>query len=98
MEQFLSLEPNQKRLPIIIDTKKRYYFGHLYREFLQIWIELKDKCGIEFDLLYDPKGWLAMIENIDKINSKILYIHQGGLLGNVSMIKRYKREFNEDFR
>jgi len=97
-EQFLSLEPNLKRYPVILDTKKRYYFGHLYREFLQIWIELKECTGIEFDLLYDPKGWLALIENIDMIDSKILYIHQGGLFGNVSMKKRYEREFNEDFR
>ena len=98
MEQFLALNPDKKRLPTIIDTKKRYYFGHLYREFLQIWIELKQNTDIEFDLLYDPKGWLALIENIKEIDSKILYIHQGGLLGNVSMKKRYEREFYEDFR
>jgi 1-aminocyclopropane-1-carboxylate deaminase/D-cysteine desulfhydrase-like pyridoxal-dependent ACC family enzyme len=98
MEQFEALEPNLKIYPTVLETKKRYYFGKLYKEFLQIWIELNKSSKVEFDLLYDPKGWLALLENIESIDSKILYLHQGGLFGNESMIRRYEREFDEYFR
>ena len=98
IEQFEALEENLKIYPTILETKKRYYFGKLYKEFLQIWIELKEKTSIEFDLLYDPKGWLALLENIKSFDKRILYLHQGGLFGNESMIRRYEREFDEYFR
>jgi 1-aminocyclopropane-1-carboxylate deaminase/D-cysteine desulfhydrase-like pyridoxal-dependent ACC family enzyme len=49
--------------------------------------ELKKQTNIEFDLLYDPIGWRAVLEhNL----SNILYIHQGGLIGNESTLQRYK--------
>ena len=48
--------------------------------------------GVEFDLLYDPIGWKSLLEHEEKLDGTPIYIHQGGLLGNVSMEERYKRK------
>jgi len=75
--------------PKILKPLKKYHFGKLYKNLYQIWKELKLN-GIEFDMLYDPIGW----ESVAYYGVKdILYIHQGGLKGNVTMLKRYKRKF-----
>jgi 1-aminocyclopropane-1-carboxylate deaminase/D-cysteine desulfhydrase-like pyridoxal-dependent ACC family enzyme len=76
-----------------VETGRRYHFGRLYREFWQIWLELQQQTGVEFDLLYDPKGWLALRENRAAAEGEILYLHQGGLPGNESMKMRYERKF-----
>ena len=98
LQQFKTLSGDSLGFPIILNLEKKYHFGKLYREFFEIWIELKNTTGIEFDLLYDPKGWLTMMAHKAVFKNDILYIHQGGLLGNESMLKRYGRKFNEDFR
>jgi len=97
-KQFLALENDILKHPVILNTEKKYHFGKLYREFLEIWIKLKQDTHIVFDLLYDPKGWLTMMSHKSQFNNEILYIHQGGLLGNESMLKRYARKFHEDYR
>ena len=77
------------KIPTILTPRKKYHFGKLYKELFLLWLELK-RAGIEFDLLYDPIGW----DTVKYHNLKnILYIHQGGIKGNVSMIKRYERIF-----
>jgi len=45
-------------------------------------------CGIEFDLLYAPGMWKALLE---QTSEDILYIHSGGVTGNESMLKRYEK-------
>jgi 1-aminocyclopropane-1-carboxylate deaminase/D-cysteine desulfhydrase-like pyridoxal-dependent ACC family enzyme len=50
--------------------------------------------GIEFDLLYDPVGWLILLENPEIFQKPTLYIHQGGLIGNESMLARYQRKYD----
>ena len=100
LEQFRELEEDISYYPTILDTKKRYHFGKLYREFYLLWLELQKEIDVEFDLLYDPKGWLAILENIEHF-SNLVYIHQGGVLGNKTMLDRYKRKYgdlNEDNR
>jgi 1-aminocyclopropane-1-carboxylate deaminase/D-cysteine desulfhydrase-like pyridoxal-dependent ACC family enzyme len=90
-KEFLELECDETVHPIILNMEKKYHFGKLYREFFEIWLELKKETKIEFDLLYDPLGWLTMLNH--KFDKKLLYIHQGGLIGNESMLLRYKRKF-----
>jgi 1-aminocyclopropane-1-carboxylate deaminase len=67
----------------------------LYPEYLSIWEVLKAQTEISFDLLYDPLGWLSLLLALEngelKRESPIMYIHQGGVLGNETMLKRYKR-------
>jgi len=94
LEQFSKLEPNTNFYPKVIDTKKRYHFGKLYREFYQIWLELHKETGVEFELLYDTKAWITILEN-KKLFTNLVYIHQGGVLGNSSMLARYKRKYGE---
>jgi len=95
-EQFLMLESNECFHPTIIKASKKRHFGKLYRESYNIWLELQDKMGIEFDLLYDPHGWLTLLENPQIFDKPTLYIHQGGLIGNESMLERYKRKYSEN--
>ena len=75
------------KIPTILSPRKKYHFGKLYRNLFEVWKSLKD-AGIEFDLLYDTIGW----DTIDYYGlDNILYIHQGGLRGNETMLKRYER-------
>jgi len=73
----------------MMESKKSYRFGHLYQEYLQVQQELY-QSGIEFDLLYAPKTWLALGENLEKLDGEILYVHSGGISGNETMLERYK--------
>ncbi len=94
-KQFGELE-DKNFFPKILKLDKKYHFGKLYAEFYAVWRELKEKTGIEFDLLYDPKGWLTLLGHLKEFEKReILYIHQGGLIGNESMLRRYERKFKE---
>jgi 1-aminocyclopropane-1-carboxylate deaminase len=77
------------KIPTILRPRKKYHFGKLYKNLFDLWNELKN-TGTEFDLLYDPIGWDTILYHGLK---NILYIHQGGLKGNITMLKRYKRKF-----
>ena len=95
-EQFLMLEDDENLHPKILVPSKKRHFGKLYRDSYKIWLELQDKMGIEFDLLYDPQGWITLLENPQIFEKPTLYIHQGGLMGNESMLARYRRKYGED--
>ena len=84
-EQMLSLGDIPENLSIL-EPKQKYHFAKPYREFFNIYQKLK-ASGIEFDLLYAPAMWQALLE---KTEGKILYIHSGGVSGNESMLQRYK--------
>jgi 1-aminocyclopropane-1-carboxylate deaminase/D-cysteine desulfhydrase-like pyridoxal-dependent ACC family enzyme len=71
---------------IILEPKKKYHFAKPYKEFLQMQKKLLT-AGIEFDLLYAPSMWEALLE---QTSETILYIHSGGVSGNQSMLKRYR--------
>jgi 1-aminocyclopropane-1-carboxylate deaminase/D-cysteine desulfhydrase-like pyridoxal-dependent ACC family enzyme len=73
----------------IVETEKKHHFARPYREYMDIYSELKE-CGIEFDLIYAPKMWLSFLENIDRFSGDFLYVHSGGLSGNETMLSRYK--------
>jgi len=73
---------------VILEPKKKYHFAKPYREFYEIYQSLHVK-GIEFDLLYAPAMWQALLE---QTNEKIMYIHSGGVSGNKSMLARYKKK------
>lgn len=92
LEQFRELEEESIYYPKILESKKRYHFGKLYREFYLLWLELQRDLNIEFELLYDPKSWIVILENRE-LFSNLIYIHQGGLIGNSSMLHRYERKF-----
>lgn len=92
-KQFFHLEENEKNHPTILKLEKKYHFGKLYKEFYEIYCETKKDTKIEFDLLYDPIGFLSMSSSAYfSEDISILYIHQGGLLGNTTMLQRYERK------
>jgi len=93
LKQWKELESNSDYYPTIVPKHKKFHFGKLYKENYEIWLELKS-AGLEFDLLYDPIGWQIVMNNLDILGKNIIYIHQGGLKGNESMIERYKRKYN----
>lgn len=75
---------------IILKPKKKYHFAKLYLEFYELYSKLK-KGGIEFDLLYAPSMWMALLENVEE---PLLYVHSGGVSGNASMLARYEKKFS----
>lgn len=86
---FKQLEPHAKQYPEILDTQKRYHFGEPHAELLAMYQQLFEETGVEFELLYDAKAWLVLQEwACDK---PILYLHNGGVSGNASMLARYRR-------
>lgn len=96
-KQFEELEKNN--LPTIVEMGKKYHFGKLYKEFYDIHRELLKQTNIEFDLLYDSLGWICFEKYISSLENKeknyiFLYIHQGGIIGNFSMIERYKHKYD----
>jgi len=96
-KQFFSLESDELYHPIILDTKK-HHFGKLDCKMYKFWIKLYENLGIEFDLLYDPFGFWYMMEFLEQndISSNVMYIHQGGTKGNISMKQRYIRKCSEN--
>ncbi len=96
-KQFSMLENDEKFYPKIIDTPRKFHFGKLYKQNYETYKDLIEQTGIEFDLLYDPIGWQSLIDGLNRntIDKKIpiLYIHQGGINGNETMIDRYQRRF-----
>ena len=94
-KQFLELEPNENLHPTIIDTDKKYHFGKLYKENYLLWQKLKQDTKIEFDLLYDPIGMKTFLSLPKKENVTYLYIHQGGIKGNITMIERYLYKYKD---
>ncbi|MGW8169224.1 MAG: 1-aminocyclopropane-1-carboxylate deaminase/D-cysteine desulfhydrase [Sulfurovaceae bacterium] len=94
-EQFFMLESDDRFHPTILEPQKKWHFSKLYKEHYKIWLKLHQQTGIEFDMLYDPIGWQVLLANIDKLDGDIMYIHQGGILGNESMLPRYQRKYKD---
>ena len=92
-KQFLELEENEKYHPTILSLEKKHHFGKLYRENYKIWLKLQHQTGVVFDLLYDPLGWRTLLAHSEVFTKPTLYIHQGGVLGNESMLPRYERKY-----
>ena len=95
LKQFAELAGDTDNYPTIMPSQKKYHFGKLYPEFYRMWQDLKKETGIEFELLYDPLAWINILKLMNSgrfEDSTVLYIHQGGVLGNASMQTRYKRK------
>ncbi len=92
-KQFSELERDEKYHPSILTLEKKHHFGKLYRENYEIWLKLQQQTGVVFDLLYDPLGWRVFLAHPELFLKHCMYIHQGGVLGNESMLPRYKRKY-----
>jgi len=94
-KQFSELEKDEKYHPTILTLEKKHHFGKLYKENYKIWLELHQETGVKFDLLYDPLGWRVLLAHPEVFSNPTLYIHQGGVLGNESMLPRYERKYKD---
>jgi len=94
-KQFLILERDENHHPVILSLEKKHHFAKLYKENYKIWLKLQQQTGVEFDLLYDPLGWRVLLAHPEVFSIPTLYIHQGGVLGNESMLPRYERKYKE---
>jgi len=73
----------------ILEGEKKYHFAKLYPELLAIYHDLLD-AGIAFDLIYGAVMWQVLLQHHNVMEVTVLYIHSGGLLGNASMLDRYR--------
>ena len=94
-KQFSVLDEDENHHPKILSLEKKHHFGKLYRENYKIWLKLQQQTGVVFDLLYDPLGWRTLFVHPEVFSKPVLYIHQGGVLGNESMLPRYKRKYKD---
>ena len=92
-KQFLELEMDEKYHPTVLSLAKKHHFGKLYKDNYKIWLKLQQQTGVVFDLLYDPLGWRTLVAHPELMTKPTLYIHQGGVLGNESMLPRYERKY-----
>ncbi len=90
LKQFALLENDNTKYPVILETENKYTFGKPYKDFYNIWKEISEENNVEFELLYDPKTLIALAEHNKNIDGAIMYIHSGGVIGNESMLMRYK--------
>lgn len=92
-QQFFELVSDESLHPTILNAGKKYHFGKLYEEFYAMYKHTKEQTHIEFDLLYDSLGFMTLEAYLKENPQKnIMYIHQGGLLGNETMLQRYARK------
>lgn len=91
-EEYLKLQFSKfgKNFPKILNTKENFTFAKPNIKLYQMYQKLLFDTKIEFDLIYDCKGFICLEENIKIFNNPIIYIHQGGTLANESQILRYK--------
>jgi len=73
----------------ILEGTKKYHFAKLYPELLAVYHDLLD-AGIAFDLIYGTVMWKILLQHYDAIEGEVLYLHSGGLMGNATMLDRYK--------
>lgn len=92
VEQFTAL--GESCFPTVLEPEAKHHFGKLYQGDYHTWQALLAQTGVEFDLLYDPLMWQCLQEWLPQHPAKtLLYVHQGGLVGNESMLPRYKRKY-----
>ncbi|MCL1091331.1 pyridoxal-phosphate dependent enzyme [Shewanella profunda] len=92
--QFSMLNPETCEHPHIVNVGKKYHFGKLYPEFYAMWQRVC-ASGVQFELLYDPLGFIVLEDYLGRCHQgPVMYLHQGGLLGNDTMLPRYQRKFH----
>ncbi|PIW59134.1 pyridoxal-phosphate dependent enzyme [Shewanella sp. CG12_big_fil_rev_8_21_14_0_65_47_15] len=95
-QQFSMLNSDIREHPQIVNVGKKYHFGKLYPEFYAMWQRVC-ASGVQFDLLYDPLGFIVLEDYLQRSEpGVVMYLHQGGLLGNETMLPRYQRKFASD--
>ncbi|EGM69685.1 pyridoxal-phosphate dependent enzyme [Shewanella sp. HN-41] len=95
-QQFSMLNSDISEHPQVVNVGKKYHFGKLYAELYTMWQRIC-ASGVQFELLYDPLGFIVLEDYLQASDQgSVMYLHQGGLLGNDTMLPRYLRKFASD--
>ncbi|BDY13778.1 hypothetical protein HCR_20900 [Hydrogenimonas cancrithermarum] len=89
LAQWHELEPDEPFLPKILEHWPKHPFAKPKKCYFDAWHSLK-RSGVEFDLVYAPKMWLELLSAYENLQKPILYIHSGGVSGNMSQIEHYR--------
>jgi 1-aminocyclopropane-1-carboxylate deaminase len=89
-EQMHQLGPLPTNLTVL-PKAKGLRFAQPDERLLQTYEVLLD-AGLEIDLLYGTTMWHTMLAQLSNSKQPIMYLHSGGLLGNKSMLERYRFE------
>ncbi|WP_457598486.1 pyridoxal-phosphate dependent enzyme [Hydrogenimonas sp.] len=89
LRQWAKLAPEGGPLPKILHSFGKHPFAKPHPAFLKVYRELKEG-GIEFDLIYAPKMWIELGRAAASLPGPILYIHSGGVSGNLSQLQNYR--------
>ncbi len=72
----------------IMESTKKHHFAKPYPELHACYRELVD-AGLDIDLIYGAKTWYELF-NCSTLEGTVLYLHSGGLIGNETMLERYR--------
>ncbi len=86
--QWQKLDPDAPQ-PEILDGEAKWPFAKPRGDFYEIWQALLN-AGVEFDMIYAPKMWRALLNAYDALSQPILYVHSGGVSGNESQLAQYR--------
>ncbi len=86
--QWQKLDPKAPQ-PKILDGQSKWPFAKPRRDYYEIWQALLN-AGVEFDMIYAPKMWLALLKAYEALPKPILYVHSGGVSGNESQLAQYR--------
>jgi 1-aminocyclopropane-1-carboxylate deaminase/D-cysteine desulfhydrase-like pyridoxal-dependent ACC family enzyme len=89
-------------------NNKRRVFGQPVREHYELWRMLIDEWGVVFDLVYAPAAWEQLLHSPQwgikrdasdcgaawDNTANIIYVHCGGVEGNVTQLMRYRHKFH----
>ncbi|TLS75793.1 pyridoxal-phosphate dependent enzyme [Mariprofundus erugo] len=75
----------------ILSHERKYHFAQPYSALLEMYHELIS-AGIEFDLIYGAPMWHTLLLQMEQISGPVLYVHSGGLIGNETMLARYRHK------
>lgn len=90
IEDLLERVNAYERKPKILQSTFHTPFGKPHKRVWEVY-EMWRKEGVEFDLLYDCVLWVKLLENLEKFRDReIVFIHSGGLMGNITQEKRYR--------
>lgn len=90
MEDLLGRIGRYAKVPRVLQSEFHIPFGKPHKKVWEMYEQWKRR-GIEFDLLYDCLLWIKIEENLSKFDNRdIVFIHSGGLMGNITQEKRYR--------
>lgn len=90
LEDLLQRFSHYPKSPKVLESEFHLPFGKPHTKVWEMY-EYWMGQGVEFDLLYDCLLWIKIKENLARFEDReIVFIHSGGLMGNITQEKRYR--------